>query len=48
MEGRSLVTRKERVRGCFENRVFRRIFGPQRDEATGVLRKLHNDELHDL
>jgi hypothetical protein len=25
----------------FENRVFRRIFGPKRDEVTGEWRKLH-------
>jgi hypothetical protein len=32
----------------FENRVLRRIFGPKRDKVTGVWRKLHNEELHDL
>jgi hypothetical protein len=32
----------------FENRVFRRIFGPKRDEVTWEWRKLHNEELHDL
>jgi hypothetical protein len=32
----------------FENRVLRRIFGPKRDEVTGELIKLHNEELHDL
>jgi hypothetical protein len=32
----------------FENRVLRRIFGPKRDEVTGELRKLHNEELHML
>ena len=32
----------------FENRVFRRIFGPKRVEGTGECRKLHNEELHDL
>jgi hypothetical protein len=32
----------------FENRVLRRIFGPNRDEAMGGWRKLHNEELHDL
>jgi hypothetical protein len=25
----------------FENRVLRRIFGPERDEMTGEWRKLH-------
>jgi hypothetical protein len=29
-------------------KVLRRIFGPKRDEMTGELRKLYNDELHDL
>jgi hypothetical protein len=29
----------------FENRVLRRIFEPKRDEVTGELRKLHNEEL---
>jgi hypothetical protein len=29
----------------FENRVLRRVFGPKRDEVTGVWRKLHNEEL---
>jgi hypothetical protein len=28
--------------------VLRRIFGPKRDEVTGSLRKLHNEELHNL
>jgi hypothetical protein len=28
--------------------VLRRIFGLQRDEATGEWRKLHNEELNDL
>jgi hypothetical protein len=28
--------------------VLRRIFGPRRDEVTGGLRKLHNEELRDL
>jgi hypothetical protein len=31
----------------FENLVLR-IFGPKRDEVTGGLRKLHNEELHNL
>jgi hypothetical protein len=29
----------------FENRVLRRLFGPNRDEVTGGWRKLHNKEL---
>ena len=32
----------------FENRVLRRVFGPERDEVTGEWRKLHNEELSDL
>jgi hypothetical protein len=32
----------------FENRVLRRIFGPNRDEVTGEWRKLHNEKLHNL
>jgi hypothetical protein len=32
----------------FENRVLRRIFGPKKDEVTGELRGLHNEELNDL
>jgi hypothetical protein len=27
---------------------MRRIFGPKRDEITGVWRKLHNEESNDL
>jgi hypothetical protein len=44
----ALALREEyRVR-VFENRVLRKIFGPKRDEVTGELRKLHNEELRDL
>jgi hypothetical protein len=32
----------------FENRVFRKIFGPKRDGAKREWRKLHNEELHDM
>jgi hypothetical protein len=32
----------------FENSVLIRIFGPKRDEMTGVWRKLHSEELHNL
>jgi hypothetical protein len=32
----------------FGNRALKRIFGPKRDEVTGDLRKLQNEELHNL
>jgi PAS domain-containing protein len=32
----------------FENRALRRIFGTKRDELTGGLRKLNNEELHNF
>jgi hypothetical protein len=31
-----------------ENRVLRRIFGPEREEMAGGCRRLHNVELHNL
>ena len=34
--------------GVFENRLLRRIFGPNRDEVTGEWRKLLNEELNAL
>ena len=40
--------REERRLRVFEKRVLRRVFGPKRDEVTGELRKLHNEELSDL
>jgi hypothetical protein len=30
----------------FDNRVLRRIFGPESDEVAGDWRKLHSEELH--
>jgi hypothetical protein len=47
-ETSSLTLREERRLRVFENRVLRRVFGPKRDEVTGELRKLHNEELSDL
>jgi hypothetical protein len=44
----SLTVREEHKLRVFENRVLRRIFGPKRDGATGVCRKLPNEELRDL
>jgi hypothetical protein len=32
----------------FGNRVLRRIFGPERDEASGKWSRLHNEERNDL
>jgi hypothetical protein len=43
-----LKLREEHRFRMFENRVFRRMFGPKRDEVTGNWRKLHNEELHNL
>jgi hypothetical protein len=39
--------REEHRLRVFENRVFRRIFGPKREE-DGSWRKLHNYGLHSL
>jgi hypothetical protein len=32
----------------FDKRILSGIFGPKRDEMTGGLRKLYNEELHNL
>jgi hypothetical protein len=32
----------------FENRVLRKVFGPESDEVTGEWRRLHNEDLYDL
>jgi len=44
----SLTLREERRPWVFENRVLRRIFGPNREKVTGEWRKLRNEELNDL
>jgi hypothetical protein len=44
----SLTLREEHRLRVFENRVLRRIFGPKRDHVTEDLKKLHNEELHNL
>jgi hypothetical protein len=44
----SLSLREERRLRVFENRALRKVSGPQRDEATGDLIRLHNVELCDL
>jgi len=40
--------REERALRVFENRVLRRMLGPNWYEMTGEWRKLHNEELNDL
>jgi len=44
----SLTLREEGRLRVFENRVLRRVFGPNRDEVTGEWRKLHNEELSNM
>jgi hypothetical protein len=44
----SLTLREEHRLRVYEKMVLRRIFGPERDEATGEWRKLRNEELNDL
>jgi hypothetical protein len=43
----SLTLGEEHKLRVFENRVFRKVFGPKRKE-DGSWRKLHNDEFHNL
>jgi hypothetical protein len=40
-----LTFREERTLRVFENRVLRRIFGPQRDKVIWKYRRLYNKEL---
>jgi len=45
LKGKSLTLKvKYRLR-VFKNRVPRKIFGPKKDEVTGVWRKLRNEEI---
>jgi hypothetical protein len=44
----SLTLREEHRLRVFENRVLRKMFGPNRDETVGGWRKLHNEELQNL
>jgi hypothetical protein len=44
-----LITLREKHRlRVFQNRVLRRIFGPERNEIKRELRKLHNEEHNGL
>ena len=40
--------REEHELRVFEDRILRKIFGPERDELMGEWRRLHNEELYDL
>jgi hypothetical protein len=42
----SFTLRKERRLRVFENKLLRRIVGPERDEVTGEWRKLHKEGLN--
>jgi len=44
----SLTLMEEHRLRLFENRVLRRIFGTKREEVVGDLRRLHDEELHNL
>jgi len=47
-ENWSLTLREEHSLRVFENRVFRRIFGPKRNDVTREWKTLHNEELNDM
>jgi hypothetical protein len=40
--------REERRLRVFENSVLTKMFGRKRDEITGDLRRLYNEELYEL
>jgi hypothetical protein len=42
------MPREEQRLKVFEDRVLRRIFGPERQEVAGGWRRLHNEELRNL
>jgi hypothetical protein len=44
----SFILKEEHRLRVFENRVVRRIFGPNGDSVSGEWRNLHNEELHIL
>ena len=44
----SLTMKEERRLRVFGNKVFRRIFGPKRNELTGEWIRLYSEELNDL
>jgi hypothetical protein len=44
----SLTLREERTPRVVDNGVLKKVFGLERGEVTGELRKLHNEELNGL
>jgi len=40
------LSQEKHKSSVFENRVLRRIFGPEREEVAESWRRLHNEELH--
>jgi hypothetical protein len=44
----SVTLSEERRLRVFENRVLRRMFGPNREKVAGDWRRLHIEELHNL
>jgi hypothetical protein len=44
----SLELREEHRLRVFENRVLRKIVGPNKHEVANEWRRLHNEELYDL
>jgi hypothetical protein len=47
-ESWSVTLKEECGLRVFKNSVLRRIFGPKKDEVTGVWRRLHSKELYAL
>jgi hypothetical protein len=42
------ILREKHRRRVFENRVFRKLLGPERDEAPAEWRRLHKEEVCDM
>jgi hypothetical protein len=47
-ENWSLTLKEEHLLRVFQNKVLRRIFGPERGDVTGEWRELYNEEQNDL
>ena len=44
----SVTLREEHRLLVFENRVLRKILGPERDQVPGEWKRLHNEDLYGL